>query len=121
MGPGRSRLRLPFGGSLRFPIHWKEYQTSNQGTLLNSIFSTRFDVMNSMGGRTQTTKGIWISKEPHSNILVMDVEGTDGRERGEDQVCLLTDAGFREEECPLFNCNGRNLNNQHVGACGWTL
>ena len=22
------------------------------------------------------------------NVLVMDVEGTDGRERGEDQVCL---------------------------------
>jgi len=24
------------------------------------------------------------------NVLVMDVEGTDGRERGEDQVCLGT-------------------------------
>lgn len=48
--------------------------------------------------RRQTTKGIWLSKnkkqgEPGAgdgtrmadNILVMDVEGTDGRERGEDQ------------------------------------
>ena len=45
--------------------------------------------------RKQTTKGIWMSKnkKAHSvsdskmaeNILVMDVEGTDGRERGEDQ------------------------------------
>jgi len=46
--------------------------------------------------RRQTTKGIWMSKnknlrgdETHTmmadNILVMDVEGTDGRERGEDQ------------------------------------
>jgi protein SEY1 len=44
--------------------------------------------------RQQTTKGIWLSnnKSPHAgaskmadNILVMDVEGTDGRERGEDQ------------------------------------
>lgn len=47
--------------------------------------------------RRQTTKGIWMSKnkkvassEPGAqnmadNILVMDVEGTDGRERGEDQ------------------------------------
>ena len=46
--------------------------------------------------RRQTTKGIWMSKnkrapnpEPSKsmaeNILVMDVEGTDGRERGEDQ------------------------------------
>ena len=39
--------------------------------------------------RRQTTKGIWMSKNAHEgmadNILVMDVEGTDGRERGEDQ------------------------------------
>ncbi|GMG41521.1 unnamed protein product [Aspergillus oryzae var. brunneus] len=41
--------------------------------------------------RRQTTKGIWMSKNKNesssmaSNILVMDVEGTDGRERGEDQ------------------------------------
>lgn len=44
--------------------------------------------------RQQTTKGIWMSKNKRAesagtrvadNILVMDVEGTDGRERGEDQ------------------------------------
>ena len=47
--------------------------------------------------RKQTTKGIWMSKNKNdydpagkqksmaNNILVMDVEGTDGRERGEDQ------------------------------------
>jgi protein SEY1 len=43
--------------------------------------------------RRQTTKGIWLSKNKTQdkgshmaeNILVMDVEGTDGRERGEDQ------------------------------------
>ena len=44
--------------------------------------------------RRQTTKGIWMSRNKASdengrkmadNILVMDVEGTDGRERGEDQ------------------------------------
>jgi hypothetical protein len=46
--------------------------------------------------RRQTTKGIWMSKNKTEgadgdakkmadNILVMDVEGTDGRERGEDQ------------------------------------
>jgi hypothetical protein len=48
--------------------------------------------------RRQTTKGIWLSKNKMQaksatadgprmadNILVMDVEGTDGRERGEDQ------------------------------------
>lgn len=46
--------------------------------------------------RRQTTKGIWMSKNKKEhvdagaqkmagNILIMDVEGTDGRERGEDQ------------------------------------
>lgn len=46
--------------------------------------------------RKQTTKGIWLSKNKKThastdsksmadNILIMDVEGTDGRERGEDQ------------------------------------
>ena len=29
------------------------------------------------------------------NVLVMDVEGTDGRERGEDQVSLLNSASAR--------------------------
>ncbi|KAG0002195.1 Dynamin-like GTPase that mediates homotypic ER fusion [Entomortierella chlamydospora] len=35
--------------------------------------------------RMQTTKGIWISKGKDMKVLIMDVEGTDGRERGEDQ------------------------------------
>ena len=55
----------------------------------------------SESARRQTTKGIWMSKNKRAgaqpngesggapsiadNILVMDVEGTDGRERGEDQ------------------------------------
>lgn len=36
--------------------------------------------------RSQTTHGIWLSKSDEGNILVMDVEGTDGRERADDQV-----------------------------------
>ncbi|KAG0213478.1 Dynamin-like GTPase that mediates homotypic ER fusion [Mortierella sp. GBA30] len=35
--------------------------------------------------RTQTTKGIWICQGKGMNSLIMDVEGTDGREHGEDQ------------------------------------
>jgi len=34
----------------------------------------------------QTTKGIWISQGKGMKVLIMDVEGTDGREHGEDQV-----------------------------------
>jgi Root hair defective 3 GTP-binding protein (RHD3) len=31
-------------------------------------------------------KGIWLSKAVDSDILIMDVEGTDSRERGDEQV-----------------------------------
>lgn len=82
-------------------------QSTGKSTLLNALFGTRFDVMNEIQ-RRQTTKGIWMAlAKPASpqllksslaedapasspstatpNILVLDVEGTDGRERGEDQ------------------------------------
>ena len=70
-------------------------QSTGKSTLLNHLFGTEFGVM-SEADRKQTTKGIWMSnnkrgridgiaKQMADNILVMDVEGTDGRERGEDQ------------------------------------
>ncbi|EPS41372.1 hypothetical protein H072_4729 [Dactylellina haptotyla CBS 200.50] len=72
-------------------------QSTGKSTLLNHLFNTSFPVMTE-ARRQQTTKGIWMSlatdpnasqdpEKPHmaNNILVMDVEGTDGRERGEDQ------------------------------------
>ncbi|KAI4869116.1 root hair defective 3 GTP-binding protein [Hypoxylon rubiginosum] len=63
-------------------------QSTGKSTLLNYLFGTHFNVM-SETERRQTTKGIWMSKNKRGsmadNILVMDVEGTDGRERGEDQ------------------------------------
>ncbi|KAI9679204.1 MAG: Dynamin-like GTPase that mediates homotypic ER fusion [Caeruleum heppii] len=71
-------------------------QSTGKSTLLNHLFGTEFGVM-SETERRQTTKGIWMSKNKRDgaaaagtrqmadNILIMDVEGTDGRERGEDQ------------------------------------
>ncbi|RDA93173.1 hypothetical protein CP533_3161 [Ophiocordyceps camponoti-saundersi (nom. inval.)] len=63
-------------------------QSTGKSTLLNHLFGTDFSVM-SETERRQTTKGIWMAKNKRlgmaDNILVMDVEGTDGRERGEDQ------------------------------------
>ena len=65
-------------------------QSTGKSTLLNYLFGTHFGVMSEQE-RRQTTKGIWMSKNKKDgekmaeNILVMDVEGTDGRERGEDQ------------------------------------
>ncbi|CAO3654175.1 unnamed protein product [Mucor hiemalis] len=59
-------------------------QSTGKSTLLNGLFGTSFDVMNE-NQRSQTTKGIWMSRGRGMHVLVMDVEGTDGRERGEDQ------------------------------------
>ncbi|KAL6282849.1 hypothetical protein ACE6H2_013778 [Prunus campanulata] len=60
-------------------------QSSGKSTLLNHLFHTKFREMDAYSGRSQTTKGIWIAKcvgiEPCT--IAMDLEGTDGRERGE--------------------------------------
>jgi len=60
-------------------------QSTGKSTLLNKLFNTKFQIMNEEN-RKQTTKGIWVSQAENSNILILDVEGTDGRERGEEQV-----------------------------------
>ncbi|KZW00220.1 root hair defective 3 GTP-binding protein [Exidia glandulosa HHB12029] len=59
-------------------------QSTGKSTLLNRLFGTTFDVMDETR-RQQTTKGIWMCRAKGMNLMVMDVEGTDGRERGEDQ------------------------------------
>ncbi|EKM54659.1 uncharacterized protein PHACADRAFT_258654 [Phanerochaete carnosa HHB-10118-sp] len=59
-------------------------QSTGKSTLLNRLFGTDFDVMDETR-RQQTTKGIWMCRGKGMNVMVMDVEGTDGRERGEDQ------------------------------------
>ncbi|KAI0786786.1 root hair defective 3 GTP-binding protein [Abortiporus biennis] len=59
-------------------------QSTGKSTLLNRLFGTNFDVMDETK-RQQTTKGIWMCRAKGMNVMVMDVEGTDGRERGEDQ------------------------------------
>nr|XP_043633909.1 protein ROOT HAIR DEFECTIVE 3-like [Erigeron canadensis] len=63
-------------------------QHSGKSTLINHLFDTNFKEMDTMAQRSQTTKGIWIARcvgiEPCT--VVMDLEGTDGRERGEDDT-----------------------------------
>jgi hypothetical protein len=53
------------------------------GTLLNLLFDTKFETMDQSLGRNQTTKGVWMSKNPEGSILIFDIEGTDSKERGE--------------------------------------
>lgn len=65
-------------------------QSSGKSTLLNHLFHTNFREMDAIRGRSQTTKGIWMAKcvgiEPFT--IAMDLEGTDGRERGEDDTAF---------------------------------
>jgi hypothetical protein len=56
-------------------------QSSGKSTLINSIFDTSFEIMDSSRGRYQCTKGIWLSETNKNNLLIFDVEGTDSRER----------------------------------------
>lgn len=65
-------------------------QSTGKSTLLNALFNTEFGVMDEKS-RGQTTKGIWMGTasqkagKTSSDVIILDVEGTDGRERGEDQ------------------------------------
>ncbi|KAF5375608.1 hypothetical protein D9757_008542 [Collybiopsis confluens] len=105
-----------FGSSLPEKVRYRHPTFSSQklihsfskGTLLNRLFGTTFAVMDE-SKRQQTTKGqvihipfciqlsveagIWMCRGKDTNVMVMDVEGTDGRERGEDQarvvICYL--------------------------------
>ena len=66
-------------------------QSSGKSTLMNHVFGTSFDEMDHELGRSQTTKGVWLARAATpSNVptLVMDLEGTDGRERGEDDTAF---------------------------------
>lgn len=52
-------------------------------------FGTSFQEMDAMTGRHQTTKGVWLARSPKivdTCTLIMDLEGSDGRERGEDDT-----------------------------------
>jgi hypothetical protein len=61
-------------------------QSSGKSMLLNALFDTSFRVMDASKGRSQTTQGVWLAKAEKMTrcTLVMDLEGSDGAERGED-------------------------------------
>ncbi|KAK8931026.1 Protein ROOT HAIR DEFECTIVE 3 [Platanthera zijinensis] len=65
-------------------------QSSGKSTLLNHLFKTNFREMDTIKGRSQTTKGIWLARcvdiEPCT--IVLDLEGSDGRERGQDDTAF---------------------------------
>lgn len=59
-------------------------QSSGKSTLLNLLFHTGFRTMDATVGRSQTTQGVWAGRDPEAPILLLDLEGTDSRERGEE-------------------------------------
>ncbi|XP_021819649.1 protein ROOT HAIR DEFECTIVE 3 homolog 2-like [Prunus avium] len=65
-------------------------QSSGKSTLMNHLFHTNFREMNAYQGRNQTTKGVWLAKcvgiQPCT--IAMDLEGTDGSERGQDDTAF---------------------------------
>jgi protein SEY1 len=66
-------------------------QSSGKSTLLNALFETNFQVMAEDKGRGQTTQGIWVAMSPEYNVMILDCEGTDSKERGEER--------FKFEHC----------------------
>lgn len=61
-------------------------QSGGKSTLLNHTFGTDFPVLDApKKGRRRTTLGVWgaVSDSPLGPVVVLDVEGTDSRERGE--------------------------------------
>ena len=61
-------------------------QSSGKSTLMNLLFDTHFEIMDESLGRQQTTKGIWISHNTEGNLIILDIEGTDSKERGEQRM-----------------------------------
>jgi protein SEY1 len=62
-------------------------QSSGKSTLLNLLFGTGFTEMNAQAGRQQTTLGVWMdTSRTIADTFVMDLEGTDSGERGEDRT-----------------------------------
>ncbi|PPQ99267.1 hypothetical protein CVT24_009312 [Panaeolus cyanescens] len=61
-------------------------QSSGKSTLLNHLFGTDFAVMDP-ASRGRTTNGIWLSAaHDPPNLIVMDVEGSDGSSRDDNQT-----------------------------------
>jgi hypothetical protein len=57
---------------------------------LNEIFQTKFEVLNRKERIGQTTKGIWMAVDPKLRIVILDVEGSDSKERQETRTVIIS-------------------------------
>ncbi|CAI5500218.1 unnamed protein product, partial [Closterium sp. Naga37s-1] len=89
VGPQSSGTRLASAAVRALPQQrYAPCLSSGKSTLLNHLFHTTFDEMDALKGRRQTTQGIWVAEARGIRpfTLVLDIEGTDSRERGEDDT-----------------------------------
>ena len=78
-------------------------QSSGKSTLLNAVFGTSFEELNRKKRVGQTTKGIWYSMDKKTNMMIIDVEGSDSNEREERTVLNQLSIENRKKEfivCP---------------------
>lgn len=60
-------------------------------------------------GRQQTTKGIWLNRNAMGNMLVLDIEGTDSKERGEQRMVSQIDQVKIVSFCSLSDLRANDL------------
>ncbi|GAB2228010.1 hypothetical protein Droror1_Dr00009839 [Drosera rotundifolia] len=95
-------------------------QSSGKSTLLNHLYDTDFKEMDTSGERQQTTQGIWLGKGVGIAplMLVLDLEGLDGIERGQDvnfekQSALLA---LAVSDIVLINMWYKDVGLEHAGS-----
>ncbi|XP_037429923.1 protein ROOT HAIR DEFECTIVE 3-like [Triticum dicoccoides] len=95
-------------------------QSSGKSTLMNHLFGTDFQEMNTNGRRSQTTNGIWLAKAKNIEpcTLVMDLEGTDGKERGVDDTSFEKQSALfalAVSDVILINMWCHDIGREHAG------
>jgi len=60
-------------------------QSTGKSTLLNKLFGTTFSTMDSTIARKQTTRGVLVSKDKEESTFILDIEGSDSKERWEER------------------------------------
>ena len=95
-------------------------QSSGKSTLLNEMFQLQFDVMQS--SRKQTTKGVVLDtfNNDTKQVIVCDVEGSDGREHGDEQKTerLLLLFALSVSDIMLFNLFENSVGLYHGANMG---
>ncbi|EDS88871.1 hypothetical protein, conserved, partial [Entamoeba histolytica HM-1:IMSS] len=81
-------------------------QSSGKSTLLNYLFNTKFRILNEVMGRSRTTHGVWMALSgKESNIVVFDLEGTDGSAREDDYSFERKTSLFSLSVCSVLMVN----------------